>query len=71
MLDPEFGTVVSCAESNGLSSVELFCLLKKIFCIKGLKALDVVEVVPEKDEEYDYRTVKVAAKVVREFLKLG
>jgi len=31
--------------------------------------LDVVEVVPEKDEKYDYRTIKVAAKIIEEFLK--
>ena len=71
VLDPKFAPGVNCAEPNGLSLRELFYLLKRIFCIKGLKALDVVEVVPSKDEKYDYRTVKVAAKIVDLFLGLS
>ena len=68
VLDPAFAPAVSYPEPNGLTSRELFYLLKRIFCIKGLKALDVVEVVPEKDEKYDYQTIKIAAKVIEEFL---
>ena len=69
VLDSAFAPGVNCPEPNGLSSRELFYLLKRIFCVKSLRAMDVVEVVPEKDERYDYRTVKVAAKIVEEFLK--
>ena len=69
VLDPAFAPAVNYPEPNGLSSRELFYLLKRIFYIKGLRALDVVEVVPEKDEKYDYRTIKVAAKIIEEFLK--
>jgi agmatinase len=69
VLDPAFAPGVNCAEPNGLSSKELFYLLKRIFCIKSLRALGVVEVVPAKDEKYDYRTVKVAAGIIEEFLK--
>ncbi len=69
VLDPAFAPAVSYPEPNGLSSRELFYLLKRIFCIKSLKVLDIVEVVPEKDEKYDYRTVKVVAKIVEAFLK--
>jgi len=68
VLDPAFAPGVNCAEPNGLSSRELFYLLKRIFRVRGVKALDVVEVVPSKDERYDYRTVKVAAKIVEEFV---
>ncbi|MFH1521424.1 MAG: arginase family protein [archaeon] len=68
VLDPAFAPAVSYPEPNGLSSRELFYLLRRIFCIKSLKVLDVVEVVPEKDEKYDYQTVKVAAKIVEEFM---
>ena len=42
--------------------------MRRIFYMKGMKALDVVEVVPEKDKKYDYRTTKVVAKIVREFI---
>lgn len=68
VLDPAFAPAVSYPEPNGLTSRELFYLLKRIFCIKSLRVLDVVEVVPEKDEKHDYRTVKVTAKIVEEFL---
>jgi len=71
VLDPVFAPAVNYPEVDGLSSRELFYLLKRIFCIKSLKCLDVVEVVPSKDEKYDYRTVKVAAKIVWEFLRLS
>ena len=70
VLDPAFAPAVSYAEANGMSSNDLFYLLKRIFCVKSLKVLDVVEVVPAKDEKYDYRTVKVAAKIVEEFGKI-
>jgi agmatinase len=71
VLDPAFAPAVNCPEVNGLSSRELFYLLRRLFRVKGLKALDVVEVVPAKDEKYDYRTVKVAAGIVDLFLRLS
>ena len=71
VLEPSVAPGVSYAEPNGLTSREFFYLLGRIFCIKGLRALDVVEVDVDKDEKYDYRTVKVAAGIVSEFLKLG
>jgi agmatinase len=69
VLDPSFAPGVSYSEPNGLLSKELFYLLRRIFRIKSLKALDVVEVIPSKDLKYDYRTVKVAAKIIDDFLK--
>ena len=69
VLDPAVAPGVSYSEPNGLSSKELFYLLRRIFCIKSLRAIDVVEVDVVKDEKYDFRTVKVAAKIVDEFLK--
>jgi arginase family enzyme len=69
VLDPAFAPGVNCAEPNGLSSKELFYLLRRVFKVKGMKALDVVEAVPSRDEKYDYRTVKVAAGIVDLFLK--
>jgi len=71
VLDPAFAPGVNYAEPNGLSSRELFYLLRRVFRVKGIKALDVVEVVPEKDEKYDYRTCKLAAGIVDLFLKSG
>ncbi|MBT6955862.1 hypothetical protein HN997_01065 [archaeon] len=71
VLDPAVAPGVSYAEPNGLSSKELFYLLRRIFCVKSLRAIDVVEVDVVKDERYDFRTVKVAAKIVDEFCKSG
>ena len=68
VLDPAFAPAVNYPEVNGLSSRELFYLLKRIFCIKSLRVLDVVEAVPEKDEKYDMRTIKVCVKIIEEFI---
>ena len=64
VLDPAFAPGVNYAEPNGLSSRELFYLLRRIFAVRGMKCLDVVEVCVDKDERYDFRTVKVAAGIV-------
>ena len=71
VLDPAFAPAVNYPEPNGLSSKELFYLLKRIFHIKSLKTLDIVEAVPEKDKKYDYRTVKICAKIIEEFVSLN
>ena len=68
VLEPAVAPGVTYAEPNGLSSKELFYLLRRIVRVNGLRALDVVEVDVEKDKGFDYRTVKVAAKIVEEFL---
>jgi len=67
VLDPAFAPGVNCPEPNGLLSKELFYLLRRIFAVRGVKCLDVVEVCVDKDERYDFRTVKVVAKIVEEF----
>tara|TARA_Y100000310_G_scaffold286519_1_gene310797 strand:- start:23327 stop:24076 length:750 start_codon:yes stop_codon:yes gene_type:complete len=68
VLDPAFAPGVNYYEPNGLSSKELFYLLKRLSHIKGSKVLDVVEIVPKKDKKYDYRTVKIASKIIKDFL---
>jgi agmatinase len=68
VLEPSVAPGVSYAEPNGLTSKELFYLLRRVFRVRGVKALDVVEVDVVRDERYDWRTVKVAAKIVDEFL---
>ena len=69
VLEPAVAPGVSYAEPDGLGSRELFYLLRRIFCIKSLRVLDVVEVDVVKDERYDFRTVKVAARIVELFFK--
>lgn len=69
ILDPAFAPAVSYPEPLGLDSRELFYLLRRIFHIKTIRGLDIVEVVPEKDEKYDCRTIKIATKILQEFLE--
>jgi agmatinase len=68
VLDPAHAPGVNYQEVNGLTSKEFFYLVRRILRIKTLRAMDIVEAVPEKDEKYDYRTIKVCSKVVEEFL---
>tara|TARA_Y100000310_G_scaffold294100_2_gene324307 strand:- start:4652 stop:5404 length:753 start_codon:yes stop_codon:yes gene_type:complete len=64
VLDSGIAPGVNVPEINGMIKEDLFYLLKKIFPIA--KAIDVVEVVPEKDK--DGKTVKIAKEIVQEFL---
>jgi len=67
VLEPAVAPGVSYAEPNGLTSREFFYLLRRVFRVKGVRALDVVEVDVVKDARYDYRTVGVAAKIIESF----
>ena len=67
-LDPAFAPAVSYPEVDGLSSREFFYMIKRILKIKSLKAIDVVEAIPEKDKAFDMRTIKNCVKVVEEFV---
>ena len=44
-------------------------MLERILKVRGLKALDVVEVIPDKDEKFDFRTTKIVEKVVEKLSK--
>ena len=69
VLDPAFAPAVSYPEVGGMTSKELLYLLKRIFRIKSLKAMDIVEAIPSKDEKYDMRTIKICAKIISEFIQ--
>jgi len=64
VLDPEIAPGVNVPEKEGLSENDLFYLLSKVFPVA--RAIDVVEVVPEKDKEG--RTIKIAGKIIKGFL---
>ena len=66
-LDPAYAPAVNYPEAAGLSSKDFFYLLRRIFRIKTLKAIDVVEAVPDKDEKYDYRTIGNCCRIIEEF----
>lgn len=65
-LDPAFAPAVSYPEPNGLSSKEFFYILKRLLLIKSLKAIDIVEIIPKKDSQFDNRTLRTAAKIIEE-----
>ena len=68
VLDTAFAPGVNYGEPNGLLPKELFYLLRRIFAVRGVRCLVVVEVCVDRDERYDFRTVNVAAKIVEGFL---
>ncbi|OYT41224.1 hypothetical protein B6U80_01830 [Candidatus Pacearchaeota archaeon ex4484_26] len=65
VVDPAFAPAVSYPEPGGLTTRELLHFIQKILLLKNLKAADIVEVNPEKDNAL---TVKLAAKIVTELL---
>jgi len=69
VLDPAFAPAVNYPEQDGLSSKDFFYLLEKIFSLSKLKALDIVEIVPEKDKLSDLKTIKLGAEILKRFLE--
>lgn len=65
-LDPAFAPAVNYPEPIGLSSKEFFYIIKRLLKIKTLRALDIVEAVPEKDLQFDYRTLRTITKIIEE-----
>lgn len=70
VLDPAYAPAVNYPEAAGMSSKDFFYLVRRIFKIKTLRVMDVVEAVPQKDEKYDYRTIGNCVKIVEEFNRL-
>ncbi len=66
VLDPVFAPGTYYQEPGGLSSRELIYLLQRIKNLKNLRAIDVVEINPEKDVN-DF-TVKLGAKLLAELI---
>jgi agmatinase len=64
VLNPSVVEGVNVPEENGMSEKGLFSLLEKVLPVA--KAIDVVEVVPEKD--VDGKTVEIAVKILSRFV---
>lgn len=64
-IDPAFAPGTGYNEPGGVSSRQALYIFSRLALLKNLKALDIVEVNPIKD---DGRTVKLAAKILAEFL---
>ncbi|MBW3014578.1 arginase family protein [Candidatus Woesearchaeota archaeon] len=66
ILDPAFAPGTGCPEPGGLSTRELLYFLRRIKLLKNLRAVDLVEINPEKDR--DNATVKLGAKIISELI---
>jgi len=65
VLDPAFAPGISCPEPMGFTSREFFALLKRIFLLKELKTIDIVELNPRKD--INNNTSNLIAKIINLF----
>ncbi|MBU2104747.1 MAG: arginase family protein [Nanoarchaeota archaeon] len=66
VVDPAFAPATGCPEPGGLSSREFIYIIQRISKMKNLRAVDIVEINPDKDEKN--LTVKLAAKVLAELI---
>lgn len=68
VIDPAFAPAVSYREPGGLTSRQFIYLIQRINKIKNLRAVDIVEINPDKDKMHDNITVKLGAKILGELL---
>lgn len=66
VIDPVFAPATGYPEPAGLTSREFLYLMQRIKKIKNLKAVDIVEINPDKDN--DGRTIKLGAKILAELI---
>ena len=66
IIDPVFAPGTGYPESGGLVSRDFIYLIQRINKIKTLKAIDIVEINPDKDR--DNLTVKLGAKILSELI---
>jgi agmatinase len=66
VVDPSFAPGTGYKEPGGLTSRQLIYLIQRINKMKNLRAVDIVEINPNKDIEN--MTVKLGAKILGEFL---
>jgi len=64
VVDPAFAPGVSRAEVGGLTAREILFLLNRVSNLKNLRAVDLVDINPEKDR--DEATIKLGAKIASE-----
>ncbi|MCX6749497.1 MAG: arginase family protein [Candidatus Pacearchaeota archaeon] len=66
VIDPAFAPATGYPEPGGLTSRQFIYLIQRLNKIKNLKAIDLVEINPEKDSIG--LTIKLGAKILAEFL---
>jgi len=70
ILDPAFAPAVNYPEPAGLNSKEFFYIFKRLLRIKSLKAIDIVEAIPKKDNPQKL-TLRTVAKIIEETLAIS
>jgi arginase family enzyme len=68
VIDPVFAPATGYPEVGGLTSRQFLYLIQRINKMKNLKAVDIVEINPEKDAEFNNITTKLGAKILSELL---
>ena len=71
VFEPCVAPAVHYPETGGLMSRDFFYLWKRILRLPNLRAMDLVEIVPENDEKYDFRTIRLGAGIVRMFVEMS
>jgi arginase family enzyme len=66
VIDPAFAPGTGYCEPGGLSTRDFLYLIQRINKLKNLKAIDLVEINPDKDKEN--MTVKLGAKILSELI---
>ncbi len=66
IIDPNIAPGTGYAEPGGLSSSQFIYLIQKLSSLKNLKAIDLVEINPDKD--INNLTVKLGVKIIEEFM---
>ncbi len=66
VIDPAFAPGTGYIEPGGLSSRDFLYMIQRINKIKNLKAIDIVEINPDKDE--NNKTIKLGAKILGEII---
>lgn len=68
IVDPAFAPATGYCEPGGLSSRQLIYLIQRMNKMKNLKAIDLIEINPEKDKNHNNMTVKLGAKILSELM---
>jgi len=68
VIDPAFAPATGYPEPCGLTSREFIYLIQRMNKMKNLKAVDIVEINPEKDKEFNMITTKFGAKILSELI---
>lgn len=66
VIDPAFAPGTGYPESGGISSRDFLYLTQRIYKLKNLRAVDIVEINPEKD--LNNQTIKLGAKILSELI---